>query len=361
MNFDNINYPAPKQEYKVLVRCFTFNQSKYIEDALNGFAAQQTNFPFLCLVMDDASTDGEQGVINAWMERECDMSRAEMIDIPTSVVIIVPHKINVYCFFAFYFLKQNLYGIGDKKMRHVYPWRERCEYEAICEGDDYWIDPLKLQKQVDALEGKEGCGFCFTNGYVLNKGKILKSLMKWNEEGDIFTSLLYDNFILTPSVLINTKVYSICEKNIKNYKRNWLMGDYPLWLEILLISKPVFLKDYTCVYRILNESASHSKDISKLETFYKSSLDVQRFYASKAGIDDIDEYFVSNYNAKMYQIALGQGCKCDTYKTYLSGISNYYNSKILVLHYAAKFKFVDILIKIFLNSALVQSLRSLIK
>lgn len=179
MNFDNINYPAPKQEYKVLVRCFTFNQSKYIEDALNGFAAQQTNFPFLCLVMDDASTDGEQGVINAWMERECDMSRAEMIDIPTSVVIIVPHKINVYCFFAFYFLKQNLYGIGDKKMRHVYPWRERCEYEAICEGDDYWTDPLKLQIQVDFLDKNSEYSFTAHRCIVYDE-----TLNKWSEYND---------------------------------------------------------------------------------------------------------------------------------------------------------------------------------
>lgn len=149
---ENINYPAPKQEYKVLVKCFTFNHSKYIEDALNGFAIQQTNFPFVCLVVDDASTDGEQAVIKAWMARECDMSRAETIDIPTSVVVIVPHKTNAYCTFAFYLLKQNLYKNKDEKLRHVAPWRKVCEYEAICEGDDYWIDSLKLQKQVDFLE-----------------------------------------------------------------------------------------------------------------------------------------------------------------------------------------------------------------
>ena len=105
---DNINYPAPKQEYKVLVRCFTFNQSKYIEETLNGFAMQQTNFPFACLVMDDASTDGEQEVIKAWIERECDMSRAETIEISTSTVIVVPHKTNASCTFALYLLKQNL-------------------------------------------------------------------------------------------------------------------------------------------------------------------------------------------------------------------------------------------------------------
>ena len=59
----NIGYPAPEQEYKVLVNCATFNHSKYIEEALNGFAIQQTNFPFVCYILDDASTDGEQDVI----------------------------------------------------------------------------------------------------------------------------------------------------------------------------------------------------------------------------------------------------------------------------------------------------------
>ena len=363
MNIDinNINYPSPKQEYKVLVRCATYNHCNYIEDTLNGFAMQQTNFSFVCHVMDDASTDGEQNVIKSWMERECDMGRAETIDIPTSVVFIVPHKTNVSCTFAFYLLKQNLHGTGDTKMNHVYPWRNKCKFEAICEGDDYWIDPLKLQKQVDALEGNEDYGICFTNGYVLTKGKLLKSLMKWSEVGDVFTSLLYDNFILTASVLIDTKVYSICAENIKNYKKNWLMGDYPLWLEILLISKPVFLKDYTCVYRILNESASHSKDISKLEAFYKSSLDVQRFYASKACIDDMDEYFISNYNAKMYQITLEQGGACDAYKTHLSNIKRYYNGKILILHYASKFKVVEIIVRFLLNSVIIQRIRALVK
>ena len=117
---------TPKQNYKVLVRCFTYNQSKYIEDALNGFAMQKTDFPFICLVMDDCSTDGEQEVIKAWIERECDMEKAEYLEIELSNIILAPHKSNTNCTLAFYFLKQNLYGTGNKKMKMVYPWRECC-------------------------------------------------------------------------------------------------------------------------------------------------------------------------------------------------------------------------------------------
>lgn len=146
------NYPCPEQNYKVLVMCFTFNHSKYIEDALNGFVIQQTTFPFACLVVDDASTDGEQEVIKSWMERECNMAEAKHIDIPTADIIIVPHKTNRNCTMAVYLLKENLFRQKEKKMEHVIPWREYCQYEAMCEGDDYWIDPLKLQKQIDFLE-----------------------------------------------------------------------------------------------------------------------------------------------------------------------------------------------------------------
>ena len=99
----------------MLVRCFTYNQSKYIEDALNGFAMQQTNFPFVCLVMDDCSTDGEQEVIKAWMQRECDMEKSEVIEIPTSVVFIVPHKTNTSCSFAFY-----LFSFDTMRLRRQY-------------------------------------------------------------------------------------------------------------------------------------------------------------------------------------------------------------------------------------------------
>lgn len=256
---ENINYPAPKQEYKVLVRCFTFNHSKYIEDALNGFAMQQTNFPFVCLVVDDASTDGEQDVIKAWMERECDMSRAETIDIPTSVVIIVPHKTNVSCTFAFYLLKQNLYGTGDKKMNHIYPWREKCEYEALCEGDDYWINSLKLQKQVEFLDKNPNCSLCFHNAFYesskLNKRigihKIYSKSQKALQE-HIFRD---GGFIPTCSILIRItvleKMYS------SSFPSNCPVGDLKIQLYASITGEVFYINETLGVYRLVASSATH--------------------------------------------------------------------------------------------------------
>ena len=59
-------------KFKVCVRCSTFNQAKYIEDTMNGFVMQQTDFPFVCCIVDDASTDGEQDVIKKYMDMHFD-------------------------------------------------------------------------------------------------------------------------------------------------------------------------------------------------------------------------------------------------------------------------------------------------
>jgi glycosyltransferase domain protein len=190
-------YPGPERDYTVLVRCFTFNQSKYIEDALNGFVMQQTTFPFVCLVVDDASTDGEPEVIKSWMERECDMADAKHLDIPTADIIIVPHKTNLNCTMAVYLLKENLFRQKEKKMEHVVPWREHCRYEAMCEGDDYWIAPLKLQKQVNYLEAHPEVSYSCHRFNVLtqNTGEVTEdwNIFYKNPQNNNVSEFLFDS------------------------------------------------------------------------------------------------------------------------------------------------------------------------
>ena len=307
-NTENINYPAPKQEYKVLVRCFTFNHSKYIEDALNGFAMQQTSSPFVCLVMDDASTDGEQEVIKAWMERECDMSGAETIDIPTSVVIIVPHKTNASCTFAFYLLKQNLYGTGDKKMNHVYPWRAKCEYEALCEGDDYWIDPLKLQKQVDVMDTDDQIGLCYTRAKKFNQssGAFDSELCGLEYKG--FSQMLQENPVVTLTTMYRVELHDKYIRDVNPYTKSWKMGDYPFWLWIAAHYKAHYLNDVTGVYRVLLNSASHSDNKMNYISFILSSCDIQLFFAQNYSPDSIGK--ISNKRNYYNSLLLAGQKKC---------------------------------------------------
>lgn len=270
---------TPKQNNKVLVRCFTYNQSKYIEDALNGFAMQKTDFPFVCLVMDDASTDGEQEVIKAWMERECDMARAEYVEIELSNIVLVPHKSNSTCTFAFYFLKENLYRTRDKKMSMIAPWREHCEYEALCEGDDYWIDSTKLQCQISFLDENLDYGMVFSRSlYLKNDGY---SRIYGSGYGSLREILLIGNTVPTATVCYRIEyavMYAKCEPiNKEKKEKQWKLGDYPLWVFIGSKSKIKFLTEVTSAYRCLSESSSHSNDVNKQIAFLKSSKEVVDF------------------------------------------------------------------------------------
>lgn len=122
------NFLLP-QEPVVSVICLTYNQQKYVRDCLNGFVEQQTSFPFEVLVYDDASTDGTADIIMEYKNSYPDIFRVELF------------KENNFSKGKGYV---GFYNFGIKVARG--------KYVAYCEGDDYWTDPLKLQKQVDFLE-----------------------------------------------------------------------------------------------------------------------------------------------------------------------------------------------------------------
>lgn len=138
------------KEYLVCIQCFTYNQSAYITDALKGFAIQQTNFPFVAVVVDDASTDGEQEVIKAYVNEHFEHSEEtgyKQWETEDAFWTFARHKENENCHVVAVLLKKNLWREPDKKDNVVKDWMD-AKYIAICEGDDYWTDPLKLQKQV---------------------------------------------------------------------------------------------------------------------------------------------------------------------------------------------------------------------
>lgn len=257
---------TPAKDYKVLVRCFTYNQSMYIEDALNGFAMQKTDFPFVCLVMDDASTDGEQEVIKAWMERECDMERAENVEIEKSFIILVPHKANSSCTFAFYFLKENLYKKGGK-MSMVTPWREHCEYEALCEGDDYWIHPDKLSRQAGFLDENPEYSMIFhANKKLKNTGEVLDVRRYPYDNSDCPIKDLIKvggGYCATNSVMFKIELYGT------GYQR-WIsscpVGDLPMQLTLFCLGKVYYINEFMSVYRIAS-SSSWSQRMSKDKMF----------------------------------------------------------------------------------------------
>ena len=156
-------------KFSVWVRCLTYNQSLYILDALDGICKQITNFPFVCTVVDDASTDSEPEVIKKYLFDNFEMNDSSIVrneETENYHLLFARHKKNQNCFFAVLFLKENHYG-KKSKWPYLIEWSENADYHAICEGDDYWTDEHKLQRQVDYLENHPDCSAVSENGIEL--------------------------------------------------------------------------------------------------------------------------------------------------------------------------------------------------
>lgn|SRR5574344_2133902 len=241
----------PDNYYKVIIKTITFNHSKYIQDTLNGVALQETTFPFVNIVLEDHSTDGEQDIIRLWLERECNMSLAEHYDIPTADIIIVPHKSNKNCTFAVYFHKENLFHQKDKREAQLYPWRIKSEYEALCEGDDYWTDSLKLQKQVDFLDKNTAYTMCFHNAierweHDINKNNLFSKV----RDRDYSGFYLLKNWIIpTASVMLRSSIYKTELYGKVLNCNDFLYGDTPMFVTCAEYGKIRGFSDIMSVYR----------------------------------------------------------------------------------------------------------------
>ena len=141
-------------KYTVCTQCMTFNHKSFIEETLRGFAMQQTTFPVVTVVTDDASTDGEQELLRTWAADNLDLTAADACERDTDYAHIVsaPLKENPLHTFVFLFLIENHYSRKKSKQPYLAEWMNSAKYYAFCEGDDYWTEPLKLQRQVDLLE-----------------------------------------------------------------------------------------------------------------------------------------------------------------------------------------------------------------
>ena len=294
--------PMP-ENFLVVVRCMTFNHHAYIEDAMNGFCIQKTNFPYLCIVMDDCSTDGEQEVIKNYVFEHFNSIADKETD--DYVLNLCQHQINENCYFAVFYLKYNHYSIGKKhdKISYYSKWQDTCKYIALCEGDDYWIDKNKLQIQVDFLEENEEYGMCYTKvkRYVQGEKKFLGK--DFGEKVNGFEDLLKnDSRIPTLVVCIRKTIYEDYMKDIKPPIHGWLMGDYPMWLYCMHETNVKFFDCVTGVYRILEESASHHTNIEKQILFIKSYFDIKTFFANKY---DIKYQFNQPYSFSVFYVYIG--------------------------------------------------------
>lgn len=171
---------------RVSILCLTFNHKKYIRKALDSFLMQKTDFDYEILVNDDASNDGTTEILREYKK-----------NYPDKIILNIQ--------------KENQYSLGKRNMiaRYLLP-KAKGEYIALCEGDDYWTDEKKLQKQVDFLDKNRDYSVCFhpvrvffedggQEDYTFPGSRVLGGC-------DVET-LLHNNFIQTNSVMYRAQKY----------------------------------------------------------------------------------------------------------------------------------------------------------
>lgn len=249
------------EKYSVCVRCMTFNQSSYIIDTMDGLCIQQTKDPFICIIVDDASTDGEPDVVKGYLKDHfiCDGEGMIKRETDDYFHFLLRHKKNVNCYFAVYFLKYNHWGKKDKNA-YFAEYENRASYIAFCEGDDYWTDPKKLQKQTDVLDNNSQVSLVHTSFKTVNEAgeTIIRpkydGFIKKSHSGNILPTLFYSNYIMTLTMMVRKEHFH--SQLLRDCPKKY---DYAWAFSVAFQGECVFIPDVTGCYRKTEGSSITSR------------------------------------------------------------------------------------------------------
>lgn len=217
----------------------TYNHEPFISQAIEGILMQQCRFPFELIIGEDFSKDLTREICEKYAQNN-----------PGNVRLLPSHR--------------NL-GMMPNFIQTV----QACEgkYIALCEGDDYWTDPYKLQKQVDFLEANDDFIACFHNARIINSSNKISLFNQLNDKNNPTTEDIIKQrwFIATASLMFRNKILSfpVWFKTVVN-------GDYALELLLAQKGKFYYIHDVMSVYR--QHEASYSNDLNKRIVFLYSKL-----------------------------------------------------------------------------------------
>ncbi|MDK3077762.1 glycosyltransferase family 2 protein [Enterobacter hormaechei] len=229
-------------EIKVSICCITYNHEKYIATAIESFLSQQTNFAFEILIGEDKGTDNTLTIINEYRDK-----------FPGIVKVITSDK--------------NLGANGN--IRNVISHAQGC-YIAFCEGDDYWIDPNKIQKQYDAMILSPDVNFCFHPAYAIHPDG---SKVKRFDKGDLVRRFSVEDVLNTNGQFSPTSSYMFKKEVVASlpaWFENAPVGDLFIELYAMKDADGLYLPSPMSVYRLFAEnswSSAIKKDfIKNIET-----------------------------------------------------------------------------------------------
>jgi glycosyltransferase involved in cell wall biosynthesis len=216
----------------VATSTLTFNHEPYIRDCIEGILMQKTTFPVKIVIFEDFSTDKTKDILVEYEQKYPQL-------------------------FKVFYMPFNTYGKTIRR-EMASPFREekeKAKYIAHCEGDDYWTDPLKLQKQVELMERvDDAVAVCASVSY-LYEGKSRLNFdyqLKKRDGRDYFLleEVIYHGGGLIPTCSLMYKMDIL--KNKPEWFSNSPTGDYALNIFLATLGKVYFLEDNVATYRALS-------------------------------------------------------------------------------------------------------------
>jgi len=249
----------------ISVKMITYNHAPYIVQAIEGVLRQNTNFPFELVIGEDCSTDGTREIVFEYEKKYPDIIR------------VVTSEKNV--------------GMKKNSIRTFNACRGK--YIAVCEGDDYWHRPEKLQKQADYLESHPECGLVYSsyNVYFVKEKKQIVDYFSYRkmeipESPNIIDIIDGKGVPLTCTVMVRR---NLCKEIIEldpylHQSDHFLMGDTQMWAEMSTRAHLHYIPETLAVHNITEESATRSKDVKKVLRFSVSNAEVMLYLCKKYGL-----------------------------------------------------------------------------
>ena len=262
----------------VSVKTITYNHEEYIARCIEGIVNQKTNFSFEYIIGEDCSTDDTLKIVQEYADKYPDIIR------------VITSESNV----------------GACENDHRTDMACRGKYVAFCEGDDFWTDPHKLQKQVDFLETHPEYGLVHTNFSCITEDKLLERIHDSRKipTGDILQHLIKGNHIATASVCMRNDLLQAIRIGETVKRNNWKMGDYPLWIEAAARFKVHYMPDDTMTYRIHSTSATHGLDMKGDYRFFKDRYRIKRYYIEKFYCYELTPFINRMYYRELLKYAI---------------------------------------------------------
>lgn len=245
-----------QNEVIVSVCCLTFNHSKFITECLDGILMQQCSFKFEILIHDDASTDGTREIVEAHQKKYPE--------------IIKP-----------YFQKENQWSKGVRGMNFHFNFsRAKGKFIAVCEGDDFWTDPLKLQTQVMFLIDNPAYTMIFHNANLLIDDKIdINQAFSKIENRDYSQIEVFKNWIVpTASMCFKKEVIEDSNYVAMHSEKDLIYGDNILLVTSAHIGKLRGISDIMSVYRKHSAGVSYTVDRKVVEALNRQNTLFAKYF-----------------------------------------------------------------------------------